>query len=171
MDLQTYFIAAILAILADSISGMIKRSPPYLFAPFYRLWKETIYLNSLLHDTRFAQWQREKAQYVNLQAIQIGGKSKAKKPRAILDLLMAEIRNEKPTVLLGEPGSGKSASLQSLTNSLANTAYHTNLTLWFFILATATFLIFISPILTLLWLMSFIFLGGSPETQHCANLH
>ncbi len=155
MNYQTYIISVFLTILTDTILGAIKKSPPYLIAPYIRLWKETVYLHSLLHDVRFKQWNGENKEYIPLEAIEEIG-TKQKNIRSILDILLDNIQMGKPTVLLGSPGSGKSTTLQVLTYYLGKVAYRSICFFWFLIILVATSLLFLSPILCLSWLISFI---------------
>ncbi len=154
MDAQTLFALIIATILVDSILGVVKKSPPYLAAPFVRLWKETAYLRNILNNKRFAVWKPEAAHYVALKAIKAQG-AKQETPQPVLDLFESFLKRGEPIVLLGEPGAGKTTALEALTYDLARRAYRFDILLWFGLLLIATLLLFVSPLLTLLWLASF----------------
>jgi HEAT repeat protein/energy-coupling factor transporter ATP-binding protein EcfA2 len=151
--LNSILVLILIAILFDSIRGLVTKSPPYLIAPFVRFWRETAYLRNILHDKRFAQWKPETARYVALCAIK--AQSGREMPRPVLDLLQESLKRGEPVILLGEPGAGKTTALEALTYRLARRAYRWNILLWFLLLLIAVLLSRQMPSLALLWLASF----------------
>jgi len=152
--LNSILVLALIAILVDSIRGLITKSPPYLIAPFVRLWRETAYLRNILHDKRFAQWRPETARYVALCAIR--AQSGQEMPRPVLDLLRESLKRGEPVILLGEPGAGKTTALEAFTYRLAQRAYFWNILLWLVLLSIAALLSHPVPLFALLWLASFL---------------
>ena len=152
--LNSTLVLALIAILVDSIRGLVTKSPPYLIAPFVRLWRETAYLRNILHDKRFAQWRPKTARYVALRAIK--AQSGQKMTRPVLDLLQESLKRDEPVVLLGEPGAGKTTALEALTYRMARRAYRWNILLWFALLSIAALLSRLMPSLAFLWLTSFL---------------
>ena len=152
--LNSTLVLALIAILVDSIRGLVTKSPPYLIAPFVRLWRETAYLRNILQDKRFAQWRPKTARYVALRAIK--AQSGQKMTRPVLDLLQESLKRDEPVVLLGEPGAGKTTALEALTYRMARRAYRWNILLWFALLSIAALLSRLMPSLAFLWLTSFL---------------
>ncbi len=152
--LNSILVLILIAILVDSIRGLVTKSPPYLIAPFVRFWRETAYLRNILHDKRFAQWKPETARYVALCAIK--AQSGQEMPRPVLDLLQESLKRGEPVILLGEPGAGKTTALEALTYRLARRAYRWNILLWFLLLSIAALISRPMPSLALLWLASFL---------------
>ena len=155
MNPQIFLSLFMATILVDAIVGAVKKSPPYLAAPFVHLWKETVYLRGFLCDKRFAAWKPETGRYVALKAIKAQS-AKQTESQPVLDLLEAFLKRGEPVVLLGEPGAGKTTALEALTYRLARRAYRVNVLLWFGLLFVAALLSFVNPLLNLLWLASLV---------------
>ena len=154
MNPKTILISVLLIIISDLITGSIKKSPPYLIAPFVRLWKETIYLRNIIHNDRFIVWGTQSKRYVALQAVK-AKEAHQDKAIPVIELLKLSIKDSRPVILLGEPGVGKTTSLQVLTYHIARHGYIINILLWVVLIFVATSLIFVDPTLTLIWLFSF----------------
>jgi HEAT repeat protein len=146
--------AALTAVLADTLAGIAKKSPPYLFAPYWRLWKETLLVRNLTRSERFESWKPKSDHYVALRAI------KAKvahrdEPQPVLEVLENCLKDGLPTVLLGEPGAGKTTALEALAYRLARSAYRCDITVWTILTAVASLLFYFDWRLAAAWIASF----------------
>lgn len=147
--------ASITALITDLVVGVAKKSPPYLIAPYIRLWKECSLLHNILHDERFSHWKPQTSRYVALQAIKAQGANQ-ESPQPVLDLLESFLKRSEPVVLLGEPGAGKTTALEALTYRLAGRALLYDRLIWLALLIVTAFLSIAAPIFTFVWLASFI---------------
>ena len=143
------------ALITDLIVGLAKKSPPFLIAPYFRLWKESVLLYDVLHNRDFSHWKPQAARYVALRAIKAQGASQ-ESPQPVLDLLESFLKRSEPVVLLGEPGAGKTTALQALTYRLARRALLLDCLMWLALLIGTAMLSFSAPVFTIVWLASFI---------------
>jgi len=124
------------------------------FVAIHRLWTETTLLYNIMQNPRFAQWKPDSMRFVAMRAVKAHGEDQ-ETAQPVLDLLESYLKMSQPVVLLGEPGAGKTTSLEALTYRLAKRAYRNVVLLWFALLLISILFLFITPILTLLWLASF----------------
>jgi len=154
MNLENLFLPLFFAVLIDALIGAAKKSPPYMLGPFIRLWKQTAFLSRIINHEDFSRWRMGANHYVALKAIKAQS-DKREPPYPVLRLLRASVRRNEPVVLLGEPGSGKTTAIEALTYQIAQDAYRYNLLLWLILLAFPLLLLKLSPVLSLIWLVSF----------------
>ncbi len=155
MSLEVVLLTSATALLGDLMIALAKKSPPYLFAPYVRLWKESSLLHSMLHAERFSNWKPQAARYVALRAIKAQGADQ-EPPEPVLDLLESFLKQSKPVVLLGEPGAGKTTALEALTYRLAKRALLYNRLIWLALLVVNAALALAAPLFTFFWLASYI---------------
>jgi hypothetical protein len=155
MSYEALLLTSTTALLADCAVALAKKSPPYLIAPFVRLWKECSLLHGILHNERFSHWKPQAARYVALRAIKAQGGNQ-ESPQPVLDLLESFFKRSEPVVLLGEPGAGKTTGLEALTYRLAGCALLYDRLIWLALLIGTAALSFAAPIFTFVWLASFI---------------
>jgi HEAT repeat protein len=155
MSWDVVLLTSATALITDFIVGLAKKSPPYLIAPYLRLWKESSLLHRILHNERFSNWKPQAARYVALRAIKAQGANQ-ELPEPVLDLLESFLRRREPVVLLGEPGAGKTTALEALTYRLAKRALIYNRLIWLALLVVTAVLAFAAPLFTFIWLASLI---------------
>ncbi len=145
----------------DVIHAIAKKSPPYLFAPYLRLWKEYRLLRRILHDPTFSAWSNSKGRYVALQTIKVDEAhqgSASPRPLAVLDVLQDHVKRHESIILLGEPGAGKTTAVQALTYGLAKAAYFWLLILFLVMVSAASSIVLLGYdwVFALLMLVSFV---------------
>lgn len=154
MSWEVLTLTSATALLADFAVALAKKSPPYLIAPFLRLWNECSLLHRILRDERFSNWKPQAARYVALRAIK-ARVANQESPQPVLDLLESFLKRNEPVVLVGEPGSGKTTALEAFTYRLAKRCLLYDRLVWLLLLIGTAVLSFAAPIFTFLWLASF----------------
>jgi len=158
--IETLVATALVAAISDWVIQTFKKSPSHIIAPFIRLWKENSHLHNILYKAdknfgkiqinRFARW-RDK--YVALKANRL--EKDVGKETIAIDILRECIKNSTPVILTGDPGSGKTTTLEALTYQIAASSYKINIFFWLGFLFPACILLFFSPLATFLYIISF----------------
>ena len=155
MEWYNWFLpSAVTAALVDALVGVAKQSPPYLFAPYWRLLKETLFLRKVLRSSRFETWKSEADRYVTVRAIKASG-AHQEQPQPVLDTIETFLKRGEPSVLLGEPGAGKTTVLEALTYRLARSAYRHDIAVWAISVFVFGLLFYLAWPIAVLWLVSF----------------
>jgi HEAT repeat protein len=140
--------------ITELLLDVVKKTPLWLprqfLGPVRRLWGELCYLRALINDSDLNRWARH---YVTLRAIKARPAKATAEPRPLLSLLQSYVSQSQQVVVLGEPGAGKTTTLEALAYHLARRAYRWQLMMWVIFLATLTLLIIhFSPLWALLLL-------------------
>lgn len=147
-DLAIFLGTVIIYFVSEITMDSIKKSPLWVLRqltdPIYRLfWGELSYLYHIKTNSHLKSISR---QYVTLQAIKARPANSIGAPGRLLDLLNESIGGRKQIVVLGEPGSGKTTSLEALAYRLAREAYQFQLRVWIIVLLlVSSLVIFFSP--------------------------
>jgi HEAT repeat protein len=161
--IETLVVAALVAVITDWVIQAFRKSPSHIFAPFIRLWKEASYLHNILHKAdkdfgkvrinRFARWMDINGKYIALKGNGLEKESGEK--TVVIERLRAYIKNSTPAILVGEPGSGKTTTLEALTCQIAVSSYKINIFFWLGFIILACILLFLSPLISFIYLLSF----------------
>ena len=170
MNLQPIFYFLISLAVLELISDFITKTPLWLFTQcyyaYFRMWKTTVHLRNIIsydwrkNDTeienQFSRWSPRLGNYVTLHAIKAVSRNN-EEPTPAIELIESNVYQHKPTVLLGEPGSGKTTVIEALVYKLAFRAYKIRIVYWFFTILISGLLVLIFPAYSLIWMVSFIF--------------
>ena len=151
--IETLVATALVAAISDWVIQTFKKSPSHIIAPFIRLWKENSYLHNILYKMdkkRFARWRNK---YVALKGNKL--EKDFRKEIIAIDILHECIKNSTPAILAGNPGSGKTTTLETLTYQIAVSSYKINIFFWFGFLFLACILLFFSPLASFIYLASY----------------
>lgn len=160
MNWQAWLTIVAAWIIGDFVLDVVfKKTPLWLskqvFTAFHRLIKEVLLLHrTLYHDTRFTKWGPKTLEYWALCAIKAHGAGDSK-PQSVLDLLESHLKLHRAMVLLGDPGAGKTTVLEALAYRLARRAILQIRWVLIGLILIALLLLFVSPALTSIWLVSF----------------
>lgn len=123
--------ALVIYIITELLLDVVKRTPLWLprqlLGPMRRLWGELCYLRALINDPDLNRWAH---QYVTLRAIKARPAKGTAEPRPLLSLLQSYVSQGQQVVVLGEPGAGKTTTLEALSYRLARRAYQGQVAVW-----------------------------------------
>jgi HEAT repeat protein/energy-coupling factor transporter ATP-binding protein EcfA2 len=148
-------IYAITELLLDVAKKTPLWLPRQLLGPVRRLWGELCYLRALVNDPDLNRWAY---QYVTLRAIKARPAKGTAEPKPLLSLLRNHMGQGQQVVVLGEPGAGKTTTLEALAYHLAQRAYRVQVAVWAVFLGLIVLLMtFHSPRWALLLLAILLF--------------
>lgn len=119
--------------MANPAFPKVLQHPPskltsWLQRRWLRLWGEFRYLRNLLQNPDINRWDTG---YVSLQAIRGRSNTLKKAPTGpLITLIEKHTKAGQQIVVLGEPGSGKSATLFALTYKFARMAFERQIACW-----------------------------------------
>ena len=151
-------------VLMEIVLDVTKKTPLWILRQFFGsirrfFWGELRYLHALISDNRLKRWAN---QYVTLRAIKASTDTKGKMPEPLIDLLKNYINQNQQVIVIGDPGAGKTTSLEALTYVMAHQAFWRRVTIWVIYVCLISLLaIFLSPwwllLLCLIIFFDFIF--------------
>jgi energy-coupling factor transporter ATP-binding protein EcfA2 len=135
-------------VLMEVVLGVTKRTPLWILRQFLGsirrfFWGELRYLHALINDDRLKQWAH---QYVILRAIKASTDKERAKPEPLINLLQSYIRQNRQVIVIGDPGAGKTTSLEALAYLMARQAFWKRVVVWIIYGSLISLLaIFLSP--------------------------
>lgn len=131
-DVRLLALALLTYAVAEAVIGLAKSSPLWLLKtvllqPAWRYLGELRYLVAVLRTPNLKRWR---GKYVTLRAIKAAHEAGAPSPKPLLDILRDVSARGEKMVVLGEPGSGKTTSLEALTHGLARRALAQSVAVW-----------------------------------------
>ena len=159
MDLQAWLaVVAVWVVTEVVLSAVLKKAPLWVskqsIAAYHHLMKEIALLRRVIDNARFAKWSPKTIEYSALRTIKVKSTSQPISQSA-LDLLESHLKRGEPVVLLGKPGAGKTTVMEALTYRLARRALRHARWLLIGLILVAILLLFVAPILSLVWLATF----------------
>jgi len=159
MDLQAWLaVVAVWVVTEVVLSAVLKKAPLWVskqsIAAYHHLMKEIALLRRVIDNARFAKWSPKTIEYSALRTIKVKSTSQPISQSA-LDLLESHLKRGEPVVLLGKPGAGKTTVMEALTYRLARRALRHARWLLIGLILVAVLLLFVAPILSLVWLATF----------------
>ncbi|HUW12272.1 MAG TPA: HEAT repeat domain-containing protein [Anaerolineae bacterium] len=127
---------------------VVKKAPLWLLgqalSPARRfMLGELPYLRALIDDDNLKRWSR---QYVTLRAIRARPLGAPAPAQPLLTVLRRFVARETQVVVLGEPGAGKTTSLEAFAYDLSSRAFKRYIATWLFFLVSVSLLtVFHSP--------------------------
>lgn len=113
---------------ADALKHPSNKLTSWLQGRWVRLWGEFRYLRNLLQNPEINRWDKG---YVSLQAIRGRSNNLKKAPTGpLITLIEKHTKAGQQIVVLGEPGSGKTATLFALTYRFARKAFEGQIACW-----------------------------------------
>jgi energy-coupling factor transporter ATP-binding protein EcfA2 len=152
--------ALIIYVVTEIVLDVTKRTPLWILrqflGPIHRFfWGELRYLRALINDDRLKRWVH---QYVTLHAIKASTDKERAMPESLINLLQIYIRQNKQVIVIGDPGAGKTTSLEALTYLIAHQAFWKRVIVWVIYVCLISLLtIFLSPWCLLLLCSIFTF--------------
>jgi energy-coupling factor transporter ATP-binding protein EcfA2 len=137
-----------LYVVMEIVLGVTKKTPLWILRQFLGqirrfFWGELRYLYALINDDRLKRWAH---QYVTLHAIKASIDKEGALPEPLINLLQSYVRHNKQVIVMGDPGAGKTTSLEALTYLIAQQAFWKRVLIWtVYVCLTSLLAIFLSP--------------------------